>query len=268
MLPLLIPAIAQAGVGIYQAATSGAAGAQKDFENFSKISPLAKESKSLNDYYQQALNRYQENPYQSQQYQLGAMNAQRATAQGINALQDRRSAIGGIGRLAAGQNMAMQNLGAQAEAQRNARFGQLGQATQAKTAQDKYLFDINQMTPYNRQLQVKQMKSQAANERLNAGLNMIGGAASNYMLGSMYGGNANKAEKAANIPNLNSYSTPANIPNSANWGANNQYGLYNSTPNSFASANPSAFGTATGMFNKNPLAGKYSATKAFKPYGF
>ena len=169
-------ALGQGILGLYQSATSGRGEAENQLNAFAKQSPLAKESKSLNDYYQQALNRYQENPYQSQQYQLGAMNAQRATAQGINALQDRRSAIGGIGRLAAGQNMAMQNLGAQAEAQRNARFGQLGQASQEKTAQDKYLFDVNQMTPYNRQLQLKQMASQAANERYNAGVQMVGSA--------------------------------------------------------------------------------------------
>lgn len=175
----LVSAGVQGLAGLYQSATSGRGEAENQLNAFAKQSPLAKESKSLNDYYQQALNRYQENPYQSQQYQLGAMNAQRATAQGIGALQDRRSAIGGIGRLASGQNMAMQNLGAQAEAQRNARFGQLGQASQEKTAQDKYLFDVNQMTPYNRQLQLKQMASQAANERYNAGLQMVGGALGN-----------------------------------------------------------------------------------------
>ena len=175
----LVSAGVQGLAGLYQSATSGRQEKENELNAFAKQSPLAKESKSLNDYYQQALNRYQENPYQSQQYQLGAMNAQRATAQGIGALQDRRSAIGGIGRLASGQNMAMQNLGAQAEAQRNARFGQLGQASQEKTAQDKYLFDVNQMTPYNRQLQLKQMASQAANERYNAGLQMVGGALGN-----------------------------------------------------------------------------------------
>jgi len=175
----LVSAGAQALGGAAQSIFSGRKKAESDLNAFAKQSPLAQESKSLDDYYQQALNRYQENPYQSQQYQLGAMNAQRATAQGINALQDRRSAIGGIGRLEAGQNTAMQNLGAQAEAQRNARFGQLGQASQAKTAQDRYLFDVNQMTPYTRQLQLKQLASQAANERYNAGLQMVGGALGN-----------------------------------------------------------------------------------------
>jgi hypothetical protein len=132
---------------------------------FAKQSPLYAGSKPISEYYQQALNRYNENPYQSQQYQMGAMQARRATAQGIGALQDRRSAIGGISRLAAGQNDAMQNLGAQAEAQRNARFGQLGGATQMKNQDLMQQFDINKMTPYNRQFGLKQLKLQAANQQ-------------------------------------------------------------------------------------------------------
>ena len=179
MDPFTIAAIAggvQALGGAAQSIFSGRKRKERELNEFAKQSPLYQGSKSINEYYQQALNRYNENPYQSQQYQLGAMNAQRATAQGIGALQDRRSAIGGIGRLALGQNAAMQNLGAQAEAQRNQRFGQLGQAAQAKTAEDYKMFDINQMTPYNRQLQLKQMAAQAANDRANAGMQMVGSA--------------------------------------------------------------------------------------------
>ena len=179
MDPFTIAAIAggaQALGGAAQSIFSGRKKAERELNAFAKQSPLYQGSKSINDYYQQALNRYNENPYQSQQYQLGAMNAQRATAQGIGALQDRRSAIGGIGRLALGQNAAMQNLGAQAEAQRNQRFGQLGQASQAKASEDYKMFDINQMTPYNRQLQLKQLAAQAANDRANAGLQMVGSA--------------------------------------------------------------------------------------------
>ena len=188
MLPLLALTLGQAALGAVQAATSGASARERELESYAKRSPLYKGSKSVDDYYQQALNRYSENPYQSQQYQLGAMNAQRATAQGIGALQDRRSAIGGISRLALGQTSAMQNLGAQAEAQRNARFGQLGGATQMITNENYKKFDINQMTPFNRTLQLKQYKAQAANERRNAGMQMISGAASNAAMGSLYGG--------------------------------------------------------------------------------
>jgi hypothetical protein len=183
-------AVLSTGLGAYSAisADTKQKRAQRNLEDLAKNSPLYKPDKSINDYYQQALNRFNENPYQSQQYQMGAMNARRATAQGLRALQDRRSAIGGISRLEAGQNYAMQNLGAQAEAQRNARFGQLGGATQMKTGEDYRKFDINQMTPYNRMLQLKQLKAQAANDRYNAGLQMIGGAASNAAMGALYGG--------------------------------------------------------------------------------
>ena len=137
---------------------------ERELDEFAQQSPLYQGSKPVSEYYQEAMNRYKESPYQSQQYQLGAMNARRATAQGLGALQDRRSAIGGISRLEAGQNAAMQNLGAQAEAQRDSRFSQLGGATQMKNADLMQQFDINKMTPYNRQFGLKQMKSAAANE--------------------------------------------------------------------------------------------------------
>jgi hypothetical protein len=127
--------------------------AQEALERQAQSSPLYKPDKSIDAYYQEAMNRYRENPYQSQQYQVGQRNIQRATAQGISALQDRRSAIGGIGRMQANQMGAMQNLGAQAEASRQQRLGQLGQATQLKSGDYQRQFDINQMTPYNRQLQ-------------------------------------------------------------------------------------------------------------------
>jgi hypothetical protein len=152
---------------------------EKELDEYAKQSPLYTGSKPISEYYQQAMNRYNENAYQSQQYQMGAMNARRATAQGLGALQDRRSAIGGISRLEAGQNAAMQNLGAQAEAQRNQRFGQLGGAVQMKNADLMQQFDINKMTPYNRQLALKQMKSQAANEEYARDVNNTMGALNN-----------------------------------------------------------------------------------------
>jgi hypothetical protein len=160
----------------------------RELDEYAKQSPLYGGSKPISEYYQQALNRYNENPYQSQQYQLGAMNARRATAQGLGALQDRRSAIGGISRLEVGQNAALQNLGAQAEAQRNQRFGQLGSATQMKNADLMQQFDINKMTPYNRQLALKQMKAQAANEEYSRDLNNTFSSISNMASAGIMGG--------------------------------------------------------------------------------
>jgi len=207
-LPLLAAiSIGQAGLGAFQAATSGSKARERELDAYAKQSPLYKGSKSVDDYYQEAMNRYKENPYQSQQYQVGQRNIQRAMATGLSALQSRGSALGGSGRLFVGQADALGNLGMQAEAQRNARFGQLAGATQMKTGEDYRKFDINQMTPYNRMLQLKQLKAQAANDRYNAGLQMIGGAASNAALGAMYGG----FDKAPKVGTPNALSESANI---------------------------------------------------------
>ena len=47
-----------------------------------------------------------------------------------------------------------------------------------KSADNQRAFDINTMTPFNRKLQLEQMKGAAAGEQFNAGLTMIGQGAS------------------------------------------------------------------------------------------
>ena len=195
MLPLLAITLAQAGLGALQAATSGRGEREKELDRYARQSPLYKGSKSVDDYYQEALNRYRENPYQSQQYQVGQKNIQRALASGLANLQDRRSAAA-ADKLFLAQSNALSNLGVQAESQKSQRFGQMGNAAQMKAGEEYKKFDINQMTPYNRMLQLKQYKAQAANDRYNTGLSMIGGAASNAAMGALYGG----FDKVAKVP--------------------------------------------------------------------
>jgi hypothetical protein len=179
---------------------------EKELDEYAQQSPLYTGSKPISEYYQQALNRANENAYQSQQYQMGAMNARRATAQALGALQDRRAAIGGISRLQAGQNYAMQNLGAQAEAQRNARFGQLGSATQMKNADLMQQFDINKMTPYNRQLGLKQMKAQAANEQYSQDVqNTFSSLGNLASIGMMAGNTAPATTSSTSLTNQSGF---------------------------------------------------------------
>jgi hypothetical protein len=257
MSPLVAITLAQAGLGALQASTSGAKARERELEAYAKQSPLYKGSKSVDDYYQEAMNRYRENPYQSQQYQMGAMEARRATAQALGAMQNRR-VLGDISRLAEREKSNLQMLGAQAEAQRNARFGQLGGATQMKTGEDYRKFDINQMTPYNRMLQLKQLKAQAANDRYNAGLQMIGGAASNAALGAMYGGfdKTPKVSAETSSANLNPYSKMAVNPS--------QFGTNYIDYSTAQSANPSAFGTNYMEFNNSR--NNFKAPKGYRSY--
>jgi hypothetical protein len=202
--------------------------AQAELERQAQNSPLRKESKSLNDYYQQALNRFKESPYQSAAYQQAMQNARRTTASGLSASQDRRSAIGVISRLSELERGASQGAVAQGEQMQAQRFSELGRATQMKKANEDELFDINEMTPYQRKLQLEQMKGAAAGERYNAGMQMVGQGLSNalsYATNLDYtnpnlGRNAVKNPAMTN-PSLtsNSFSMPgykAKLPSSVN----------------------------------------------------
>jgi len=130
--------------------------AQAELERQAANSPLRKESKSLNDYYQQALNRYQESPYQSAAYQQAMQNARRTTASGLSALK----------------------------------------------ANEDELFDINVMTPYQRKLQLEQMKGAAAGERYNAGMQMVGQGLSNALSYATYMDNPVKPPVVDQQPDL------------------------------------------------------------------
>jgi hypothetical protein len=213
---------------------------ERELDEYAKQSPLYQGSKPISEYYQQALNRANENAYQSQQYQMGAMNARRATAQALGALQDRRAAIGGISRLQAGQNYAMQNLGAQAEAQRNQRFGQLGAATQMKNADLMQQFDINKMTPYNRQLALRQMKAQAANEQYSQDVQNTFGALGNLASVGMMGvgGGSNSIDTGSALSNFGT--------NTGQFSSNtdfSKYGVTNPNSTGFKSIFGKSYGT-------------------------
>ena len=187
--------------------------AQKAMEAQAKNSPLWKPDKSVNDYYQESLNRFLENPTQSAQYQLAQLNANTAAAQGINAFQNRRSAIGGIDNIGQGLNTALQNAGAGAEAQRNARFGQLGGATQMMNAENQFGFDVNKMTPYNRQFGLTQEKAAAGGQMANAGQQTAAAGLNN--LSAIYAATAKTNQQKDYLNFLKSQQLNSQIPGSS-----------------------------------------------------
>lgn len=184
--------------------------AQANLEKQAANSPLYKPSKEIGQYYQEALNRYKQSPLQSEEYLLGKRNIEGAMASGLAALQDRRAGIGGASKLAANRMNALRNLSAQAESRKSQQLSQLGQAAQMKNREAQQEFDINKMTPYNRQLQLEQMKAQAAGEQYNAGMQMIGSGLSNAAAYGINYANANptmgrqaRLEKQFNTNNAN-----------------------------------------------------------------
>ncbi len=182
-----IPGLVQAGGGLLQSILGGnkAKKAETALENLK--TPTYTSNKSIGDYYNTALQRYGVNPYQSQQYQYAMNNANSATAAGINSLQDRRSAVGGISRLASIQNNAGLRAGIAAEQEQSQRFNQLGGATQMKAGDDRMAFQYNQVAPYEKNYNLLAMKAGAGANMQNAGIqNAFNGLSSLSMIGSDY----------------------------------------------------------------------------------
>lgn len=182
-LPLLAAAgIAQGVLGLGQAIFGGGK-AKKAQKQMGKMIDSYTPNESIMDYYNKALSRYNANPYQTSEYQMNMRNADRTTATGLSALGDRRSAVGGVSRLAALQNDASIKAGAQAESEQGQRLAQLGQATAMKVPEDKYKFEAK----YN----LLGQKAGAANQTANAGISNIYGGLSGIsdhkMIDKMYG---------------------------------------------------------------------------------
>lgn len=194
-MPVTLGAVT-AGIGLVQGVAGyfGAKKARKQLEGLQ--SPTYTPVKSITDYYNNALNRYQQSPQQSNLYKMQAQNIARGTAQGIAGLQDRRSAISGISGLIQGQNDAQLKALAASEQDQNQKFAQLGAASQAMGAEERQAWNVNQMMPFERKYNQLSQKAQANNQLMNAGLQNIGGGGMTALMGGSFG---NKATSAASF---------------------------------------------------------------------
>jgi hypothetical protein len=192
----------QAAIGFF-----GGRKAKKELENLQ--TPTYTPSKSITDYYNEALRRYQESPYQSNLYKMQAQNIMRGTQQGLAGLQDRRSALAGVSGLVQAQNDALLKAGVAAEQQQNQRFGQYGAASNAMAGEQRQAFNINQMLPYQKQYNILSQKAAGYSQLLNAGLqNMWGGG----QAASTYGSGLGSMSSLTGSNNLNSYGQDRYLP--------------------------------------------------------
>lgn len=189
-MPVTMSAVT-AGAGAIQGLVGylGGRKARKQLENLS--TPTYTPSKSISDYYNQALSRYQESPYQSNLYRMQAQNIARGTQTGLTALQDRR--IGDVSSIVQNQNDAFLKAGVAAEQRKNQTFAQLGAASQAMAGEERQAFNINKMLPYQKQYDLLMQKAAGNAQVMNAGLqNMYGGGTSAaFLKANPYGGSSN-----------------------------------------------------------------------------
>jgi hypothetical protein len=160
----------QYGLAAYQLLTSHPKREQRELERLANQQPKAEADQSIGRYYSEALRRYNVSPYATQAYKVGQQNIGTNMAAGLNTLTDRRQGLGGVGKLVQGANDSTQRLGVMGEQQKANDLRVLGAASQLKAADDKYLFNVNQMTPYNRKYNLKMMKAAGETNKFNSGL--------------------------------------------------------------------------------------------------
>jgi hypothetical protein len=159
----------QTGYGMIQAART-----QKKLERLQ--TPTYAKNAGILDYYNTALRRYNTNPYESAAYKQQTQQIGRNMAQGLSALNERKSAVAGVSRLVQGANDASLNAGLVAENKRDQYFRELGSATGMKAGEDRMAFQQNVMAPYEKKYNLLAMKASGANQIANAGMqNVMGG---------------------------------------------------------------------------------------------
>lgn len=174
-LPAL--AAAQAGLGLVQG-IAGFIQQRKATKALEKMqSPTYTQNKSILDYYNKSLQKYNVNPYNTDLYRMQEQQANRGLASGIGALQGRGMALAGVNSLVQGRNDNLLRAGAAAEQQQDAALGRLGQAAGMKTAEDQRAFEINQQQPFERKYNLLASKASGGSQIANSGISNIFGAA-------------------------------------------------------------------------------------------
>lgn len=173
-MPVAISGIS-AGLGVAQTVGGliGAGKAHKRLENLANQSPIYQPSRAIGNYYNEALNRYMQSPYNTQMYQQAMNNVQRNLGTGIGALQDRRSALAGVSSLVDQGNRSMERAGVQAEGLRNQNFATLGRAAGMKAGEDRLAYQYNQLNPWQTRMQLAGAKAAGMNQLANAGISNI-----------------------------------------------------------------------------------------------
>lgn len=159
------------GIGLVQGLFGGGARrrAEKDLEKFANSYQV---SPGILDYYNKALARYSPNAYTSSFYQNQANKIARNMATGVNAAQDRRSALSVITNLNQQANDASAKAAATAEQMQGQQLAQLGSAASMKNAAEQKKFDML----YN----LKAMKAGQSATLQNQGMQNAYSALSDY----------------------------------------------------------------------------------------
>lgn len=210
--PSLIGAIGSTGVGAlvgaFQALTSGQKKKEKALEAQAANAPKYGGNQGISDYFQQARQQANTAAQQSDLFKQSQLMQQRNMASGLAGSNVAKGGQGLVSRLVQGANDAAGQSLVQAQAQKERRFGQFGQAVQMKSADDWKKWQINVQQPWETKYNLLAAKAAAAAQQKQAGLQNITGGLMN--MGTALAGSYSKNYNSGN----NDSTTAGKDPNS------------------------------------------------------
>jgi hypothetical protein len=218
-----------AGIGLTQAVWGGVKAGQAHGALENLKTPVYAPNQAISQYYQQALQRYQQSPYQSNFYEQAQKAALGNQATAIGATMDRHSA-GNIGAIVQGTDNQLQKAGVGAEGLQRQAFGQLGQAANMEAGDARTAFQYNQLAPYEKAFGIDQAKAVAGSQMENAGFSNISGGIGSYselvQYKKLLGLRDNKSNATTGNPGGATTNAFANSAGSYNPGVGGLGGIY------------------------------------------
>jgi len=171
----IVAALVPAAIGAYEAISGGIRNAQarKAAQNMQQT-PYAPDS-GIQQFYQEALNRYNTSPYNSLLYGMQQQNVNRSQNTALMGLQNRRDAIGGISSVVQSGNDSLLKAAGVAQNQRNQAFNVLGGAARSNAQQNQLAYNINTAQPFQRQFQLALARASGGAQVEQAGIGNIAG---------------------------------------------------------------------------------------------
>ncbi len=165
--------LATAAIGGIQAIAGAAARKKQEKALEGMKNPTYTPNQSILDYYDKALAKYNTSPTDTAAYKQQRQDIEQGTVQGVNQLQDRRSALAGVGNLIQNQNNSLLKASVAGEQQKAQQFATLGNATNMKAGEGAKQFQYNKLAPFEKDYNLLAAKAGASSQRENAGLQNI-----------------------------------------------------------------------------------------------
>lgn len=127
-----------------------------------KNSPKYAANRSILNYYDEALRKYNVNPTDTREFKATKQGINQGTVQGLRALQDRRSGLAGVPTLVANQNNSLLKAAVNSENRKAQELGVVGQAAGMKAGEESAAFRQNELYPFEGRYNLLTMKAAGA----------------------------------------------------------------------------------------------------------